>query len=335
VQWIAARSQVLRRVQQLLLHVARGDWLTNKRCCGCSAHAGLPRLFAGTDKSLSAFDSKTSDRMWSFTFPAMPISAHRQDGVGGNYLDPSNAWARSGIVPSSSTGLAPHSQLHPLAHKQPRRQQQQQQQGQQGGTVLVGALPGSILYALPADHLMLAADEETGLPHTGTTVWPNRVGSLPMDITPADAGGICDVAGAAADGIADGRRSGSAGRPMLPAPLPADGARAPATDGSRGREASGSSSSDEGTCDGPDGSCSDGSSSSGSNSTSLALLDERSLVALDASEGGLIAELDSLTCPQPPLGIHSIQTQQLPQAVAWLPEASSTKVGGAVHEGSS
>uniref|UniRef100_A0A383VZQ0 non-specific serine/threonine protein kinase n=1 Tax=Tetradesmus obliquus TaxID=3088 RepID=A0A383VZQ0_TETOB len=289
-------------------------------------HAGLPRLVAGTDKSLSAFDSKTSDRMWSFTFPAMPISAHRQDGVGGNYLDPANAWPRSGIVPSSSTGLAPHSQLHPLAPKQPRRQQQQQQQqgqGQQGGTVLVGALPGSMFYALPADHLMLAADEETGLPHTSTTVWPNRVGSLPLDITPADAAGFCDVAGSAA--AADS----SAGRPMLPAPLPAGDARAPATDGSRGRYTDGSSSSsssEEGTCDGPDGSCASGSSGSGSNSTSLALLDERSLVALDASEGGgLIGELEGLTCPQPPLGIHSIQPQQLPQAVAWLPDATSTK----------
>jgi hypothetical protein len=97
---------------------------------------------------------------------------------------------------------------------------------------------------------------------------------------------------------------------MLPAPLPA-------TDGS-------SSTSEDGSCDG---SCDgNGSSTGGSNSTSLALLDERSLVALDSTDSGLIVELDTLTCPQPPLGIHSIQTQQLPQAVAWLPEAASTKV---------
>jgi hypothetical protein len=287
-------------------------------------------LVAGTDKSLSAFDSKTSDRMWSFTFPAMPISAHRQDGVGGNYLDPANAWARGGIVPSSSTGLAPHAQLHPLAPKQPRRQQQQGQV-QQGGTVLVGALPGSSYYALPADHLVLAADEETGLPDTGTTVWPNRVGSLPLDITPADTGGFCDDdAGAAASVVELGDDNGraSSGRPMLPAPLPADGARAPATDGS-------SSSSEDGSYDGSDGSCGDGSTTGGSDSTSLALLDERSLVALDSTDSGLIGELDTLTCPQPPLGIHSIQTQQLPQAVAWLPEAASTKVRCVVGNSSS
>jgi hypothetical protein len=292
-----------------------------------AARAGLPRLVAGTDKSLSAFDSKTSDRMWSFTFPVMPISAHRQDGVGGNYLDPANAWARGGIVASSSTGLAPHGQLHQLAPKQPHRQQQQRQQG---GTVLVGALPGSLYYALPADHLVLAGDDETGLPDTGTTVWPNRVGSLPLDITPADAGGFCNAAGgAAADAeFTDDSSRARRGHPMLPAPLPAGSASAPATDGSSsGSGASGSSSSTEdGSCDGSDGSCSNGSGTVSSNSTSLALLDERSLVALDATDGGLLVELDTLTCPQPPLGIHSIQTQQLPEAVAWLPEAASTKV---------
>jgi hypothetical protein len=113
---------------------------------------------------------------------------------------------------------------------------------------------------------------------------------------------------------------------MLPAPMPADGASSPATDGS-------SSSSEDGSCDG---SCDgNGGSTGGSNSTSLALLDERSLVALDSTDSGLIVELDTLTCPQPPLGIHSIQTQQLPQAVAWLPEAASTKVRCSLGDSSS
>lgn len=284
--------------------------------CHVRVAADLPHLVVGSDNSLQAYDSRTMLQKWYIAFDAMPISAHRQDDVGGNYLDPANAALRGGSSPG--TGLAPHVQLNPLSHTKLKAQLPG------GTTVLVGAIKGS-LYALPADHLMLAADADDGLPgSSGAVVWPQRVGRLPLDITPADAD-FCDAAptGSAAAEAAppeQGRALPSAS-PAIAGPVAAD-SPAPASDGSGSEAADG--------CGGPNGSCSN---------AGLTVVDEphspdsTSLVALEPSDSGLLEELGSLTCPQPPLGIHSIAVQQA-QALAWLPDTTA-KVGDGALSGSS
>lgn len=182
-----------------------------------------------------------------------------------------------------------------------------------GGTsVLVGALHGS-LYALPADHLMLATAEDgsggggsSGGSTTGTAavVWPKRAGRMPLDITPA-AVDVC--AAAAADAAPSptkqrlspgGSSSSSGGAAAAPAPSP--------------------NGSGEGSTDGA--------------SALVALLDDSAeqgaagVVALSPVEhnGVVRDELNTLTCP--PLGIHPLTVQQQGRTVGWLP------LGAAVDE---
>jgi hypothetical protein len=166
--------------------------------------------------------------------------------------------------------------------------------------VLVGALHGS-LYALPADHLMLtaatavAAADNGASPGTAAVVWPKRTGRMPLDITPA----VLDVCAAG----------------------PAAGKQLPS-----------SSSSGAGAVPSPNGS-NEGDDSSGS---ALALLDESDVnagvVALNpVDNGAVLDELSTLTCPQPPLGIHPITVQQ-GQTVGWLPlGAASCEVRARLH----
>lgn len=250
----------------------------------------------GADNSLQAFDSRTLHRKWYVAFDTPPVSAYRQDGSGGNFLDPDQAVTGPALRPA--TGII-HISGKPVAGKL---------RGQlPGGTaVLVGALRGS-LYALPADHLMLA-DGATGPGGSGAVVWPDRVGRLPMDINPADTAGMCNAAQDAA-----GVQSGHSPPQVLPvsqalhvverlAPDSACDAGAPPTASAAGNSCSSSSivtlvdDSDAGSGAG------------------------HALVPLEPSDSEvLLDELGSLTCPQPPLGIHALSRQQAP-AVTWLPE---------------
>jgi hypothetical protein len=56
---------------------------------GCTGD--LPRLVVGSDNSLQAFDSETMMRQWYIAFDTPPVAAFRQDGYGGNCLDPDKA----------------------------------------------------------------------------------------------------------------------------------------------------------------------------------------------------------------------------------------------------
>jgi hypothetical protein len=48
----------------------------------------------------------------------------------------------------------------------------------------------------------------------------------------------------------------------------------------------------------------------------------KSLVPLQPSDANVVEEMGSLTCPRPPLGIHSISAQEAQTVVAWLPGGS-------------
>jgi hypothetical protein len=177
-----------------------------------------------------------------------------------------------------------------------------------GGTsVLVGALHGS-LYALPADHLMLsaaaagAAGEDgagsAGPAGTAAVVWPKRTGRMPLDITPA----VVDVCAA-------GPRTAAARKQQLPG-----------RSGAAGGSADGSGSGGGGP----------NSSNEGQGGSALALLDDSDaasgVVPLNpVDSGAVLDELGTLTCPQPPLGIHPITVQQ-GQQVGWLPLAAVQEV---------
>lgn len=265
----------------------------------CCFPSGLPHLVVGTDNSLQAFDPTTMLLKWYVAFDTPPVSAYRPDGRGGNALDPEQAGrafltgsgsdgsSSGSLVPSSAAARSPAPASGGLGV--PRRKVKGQLAG--GTSVLVGALHGS-LYALPADHLMLsatpAAGEDgtsTGPAGTAAVVWPKRTGRMPLDITPAVVD-VCAAGGAAA------------GKQQLPGSSAAGGADSGSIGGSP-------NSSDEG----------DGSA--------LALLDESDvnagIVALNpVDNGAVLDELSTLTCPQPPLGIHPITVQQ-GQAVGWLP----------------
>eukprot|EP00878_Enallax_costatus_P018795 GHUV01019807.1.p1 GENE.GHUV01019807.1~~GHUV01019807.1.p1 ORF type:complete len:727 (+),score=262.17 GHUV01019807.1:265-2445(+) len=260
-----------------------------------SRPADLPRLVVGSDNSLQAFDSRTMHRKWHIAFDTPPVSAYRQDGSGGNCLDPDQALARPELRPG--TGIMPVSSNPGKLRGQLAG----------GAAVLVGALRGS-LYALPADHLMLADGAAGVAGSEAAVVWPNRVGNMPLDINPADAAGMCSVAPGAAAGRPQQTlptQVGVVGDP--PGPSSACGAGAPAV-------ASAAVSSADNNC----------------SSAALALVDDsdagdgggHSLVPLEPSDSSvLLDELGSLTCPQPPLGIHALNRQQA-QAVTWLPELS-------------
>ena len=133
--------------------------------------------------------------------------------------------------------------------------------------MLVGALHGS-LYALPADHLMLAAsptgvdpDSSSGAASApAAVVWPKKAGRMALDITPAVVD-MCAAAGPVA-----------AGKQQLPVSRGDSGGAAGAEGGSGGVSPNGSN---EG----------------GSSSSALALLDEfgeagSGVVALNPADNG-------------------------------------------------
>lgn len=273
-------------------------------CIASAALPGLPRLVVGSDNSLQAFDSKTMHRKWYIAFDTPPVSAYRQDGLGGNCLDPDQAvW---GLTTQTSHGLLPMN-----GNPVPVNKLRGQLAG--GTTVLVGALKGS-LYALPADHLMLAAEAEGAASGSqAPVVWPDRVGSMPMDINPVDTSGVCNLPGAAAAGGAHGSDSQSA--QMLPTTKPLNAAT-----GGKDSEVCSAGHLDAEAAGAPS------AASSSCTPGYLTLVDDSvsgssgGLVPLDPTDSEVLRdELSSLTCPQPPLGIHAISKQQA-QTVAWLPE---------------
>lgn len=242
--------------------------------CVLCARAGL-HLVVGTDNSLQAFDPTTMLLKWYVEFETPPVAAYRADGRGGNALDPEQA-GRSAL---NSGGTASGGGLVPAARAPvpaagggffPSRKVKGQLAG--GTSVLVGALHGS-LYALPADHLMLAASPANGVDPDGSgspgaaaaVVWPKKAGRMPLDITPAVVD-MCAAAPAAAGGEA-------AAKPRLPGSGAASGAVAAAPS-----DGSGSSS---GAIP----------NSSGEGGSALALLDESSeagagVVALNPADNG-------------------------------------------------
>lgn len=258
----------------------------------------------GADNTLQAYDPLTKLRKWYVQFDTPPVAVYTPDGDGGNALDPDQA-GRASLGGSSSSGagsLVPSAAARPpvpaergvgLLHRKVKGRLP-------GGTsVLVGALHGS-LYALPADHLMMAAApaaEEAGSSGpagTAAVVWPKRTGRMPLDITPA---------------VVDMCAAGPAAKPQLPSG--SSSAAAAAAAGEAGNV---------GSVGSPN-----GSNEGGSTHTALVLLDESEpgggVVALDpVDNGAVLEELNSLTCPQPPLGIHAI-TEQRGQTVGWLPLA--------------
>jgi hypothetical protein len=268
--------------------------------------AGLPHLVVGVDNTLQAYDPHTMLFKWLVAFDTPPVSAYRPDGRGGNALDPEQVGRASLHSGSSGGGLVPSCAAAGRAPffaggraGLPRRKVKGQLAG--GTSVLVGALRGS-LYALPADHLMLSAtaaaaaagEDGSGAGDgaaTAAVVWPKRAGRMPLDITPT----VVDMCAAAP----------AASKQQLPP---------------------GGSSSGSGSGSSPNGS-DDGDGSSGS---ALALLDDSrepgsGVVALNPVENGaVLEELSKLTCPQPPLGIHSITVQQ-GQTVGWLPLGGPTE----------
>eukprot|EP00879_Flechtneria_rotunda_P013807 GHRR01014420.1.p1 GENE.GHRR01014420.1~~GHRR01014420.1.p1 ORF type:complete len:470 (+),score=187.68 GHRR01014420.1:1045-2454(+) len=252
----------------------------------------MPKLVVGSDNSLQAFDSKTMLRKWYIAFDTPPVSAYRQDGRGSNCLDPEQGALRLQHG-SYSKSLVPRIQDHFLpGHKLKGRLAG-------GTTVLVGALQGS-LYALPADNLMLAAADTDESGGSSTAEWSARTGSLPLDITLAERE-VFAAAGAA--GAAGGQM-----QHMLPCSTGGISSQA----GCNASCSSGISSSDG--------------SKGSSNGGAVTLVDDdassKDLVPLEPSEKGLVDELGSLTCPQPPLGIHNLSVQQA-RPVAWLPNTSS------------
>lgn len=290
--------------------------------CWCVLRAaGLPHLVVGTDNSLQAFDPQTMLLKWYVVFDTPPVSAYRPDGRGGNALDPEQAGraalgggstgqdgSSSWLVPSPSSPRArPPMPAGRVGGRSGVLRRKVKGHLVGGTSVLVGALHGS-LYALPADHLMLsaavagAAGEDgassTGPAGTAAVVWPKRTGRMPLDITPA----VVDVC--------------AAGKQQLPGPSGAAGGSADG--GSSG--GGGPNSSDEG----------DGGSA-------LALLDDSDgasgVVQLNpVDSGAVLDELGTLTCPQPPLGIHSISVQQ-GQQVGWLPLAVVQEVSSSSGRG--
>lgn len=164
----------------------------------------------GTDNSLQAFDPHTRLLQWYVEFETPPVAAYRADGRGGNALDPEQA-GRSALSPAAAGGggLVPASAAPARAPVPaagggflPSRKVKGQLAG--GTSVLVGALHGS-LYALPADHLMLAAspasgvDPDSGAANAPAVMWPKKSGRMPLDITPAVVD-MCAAAGPVAAG---------------------------------------------------------------------------------------------------------------------------------------
>eukprot|EP00775_Hariotina_reticulata_P013052 gene13052-13179_t len=272
-----------------------------------------------------AFDSESMLRKWYIAFDTPPVAAFRQDGLGGNCLDPEQA-AGGRARAASSRGLLPGS-LHSGSTQLPGHKLKGKLAG--GTTVLVGALKGS-LYALPADNLMLAVDDDSSdnaAASTAAVVWPRRVGHLPLDIAPAGSD-YCKAAG-----IAGSERSGQPAIGADPSPPAAGGDTSAGTAQRKPQQLPGSSAG--ATCSAPgsgsSGQCNaaggdGGSAGDGSAGRALAVVDDstssKSLVPLQPSDASVVEEMGSLTCPRPPLGIHSISAQEGQTVVSWLPGGS-------------
>lgn len=267
-------------------------------------------MVVGADNTLQAYDPLTKLRKWYVQFDTPPVAVYTPDGDGSNALDPDQAGRASlgGGGSSSSSGGGGGSLVPSAAARLPVPAERgvgllhRKVKGRlPGGTsVLVGALHGS-LYALPADHLMMAAApaaEEggsSGPAGTAAVVWPKRTGRMPLDITPA---------------VVDMCAAGPAAKQQLPSGS-SSAAAAAAAAGEAGNV---------GSVGSPN-----GSNEGGSTHTALVLLDESEpgggVVALDpVDNGAVLEELNTLTCPQPPLGIHAI-TEQRGHTVGWLPLA--------------
>jgi hypothetical protein len=228
-------------------------------------------------------------------------NTNRPDSLGVNCLDPDQVggWADgSGGSDSSGGGLLPASMAASLglamAPTPPGPARRKVKGRLAGGTsVLVGALEGS-LYALPADHLMLMSDDSasggsSSSKTAATAVWPQRRGRMALDITPAEA----DMCRAGPGGSKAQQQATGVG---AAAASGEDNSRAAASDNSSGALA-----------------LLDDSGSGGARVVTLAPVDS----------GAVIDELGSLTCPQPPLGIHPITRQAGGQHVTWLPLGGS------------
>jgi serine/threonine-protein kinase/endoribonuclease IRE1 len=119
------------------------------------SRSSFPRLAAASDNSIQAFDPTTGRRLWRAPLPAPPVLAQTRGGLGADFLARGGGSGLSPSLPSAAAAALDDPRVVARGGGPALAPQGE------SGTVLVGVLAGS-LYVLPADNLLIAADETGG-----------------------------------------------------------------------------------------------------------------------------------------------------------------------------